>query len=166
MSVPVPFIPNIEFELSRHPPPLYKQDMSYNDLTQIINPAKFYGISKYINNIPFCYRLLYYVRNNKINQTPVILTITSEIAKYYKIIYQYYIYFGFEVKKENEVIGDINGLIITVENGVMKTLHELFDVKIQLVRQAREEEKARDEEEKARDEDDAAAAADEDEEKE
>jgi hypothetical protein len=153
MSVPVPFIPNIEFELSRHPPPLYKQDMSYNDLTQIINPVGFYGISKYINNIPFCYRLLYYVRNNKINQTPVILTITSEIAKYYKIIYQYYIYFGFEVKKENEVIGDINGLTITIKNGVMKTLHELFDTSVQVIIRAQplqEHKEQDDEEEKER----------------
>ena len=124
MSVPVPFIPNIEFELSRHPPPLYKQKDYKNENNNGI-------LDKYINDPKFCYLLLFNVRNNKKNQTKELLAITSEIAKHYKIVYQYNIYFGFKPTPGEDINVDVADLKITIKDKLVYEeylLPDLFDL--------------------------------------
>jgi hypothetical protein len=83
-------------------------------------------LTKYIDNIEFCYRFLYFVRNNKNNQTDELKTIA-------KIIMEYYApndttYFNFELKKidlTNKTNKNIDDITIYTNKGE-QTLAEML----------------------------------------
>jgi endonuclease/exonuclease/phosphatase family metal-dependent hydrolase len=80
----------------------------------------------YVKNIEFCYRFLYFVRNNKNNQTEQLNTIA-------KIIMEYYApndttYFNFELKKIDLTKVLIDNIIIITNKGKQKLSDVLIDV--------------------------------------
>ena len=84
------------------------------------------NLNKYIENIEFCYRFLYFVRNNKNNQTEQLNTIA-------KIIMEYYApndttYFNFELKKIDLTKVSIDNIIIITNKGKQKLSEMLKDV--------------------------------------
>jgi hypothetical protein len=84
--------------------------------------------ANYINSIEFCYRFLYFVRNNKNNQTEQLNTIA-------KIIMEYYApndttYFNFELKKIDLTKVLIDDIIIITNKGKQKLSDVLKEAQV------------------------------------
>jgi hypothetical protein len=99
-------------------------------------PAILPALATYIVNVEFCYRFLYFVRNNKNNQTDELKTIAKIIMEYYAPTDT--TYFNFELKKidlTNKTNKNIDDITIYTNKG-RQTLEEMLkDVSTTLVAQ-------------------------------